>query len=62
VLLFLVTVFGGQFGFLLFQKTVFKIIPGFQVFAFFAPVLYGNSGFIFMQAFFWLDTVTIFFL
>ena len=31
------------------------------MFAFFAPVFYGNSGFIFMQAFFWLDTVTIFF-
>jgi len=31
---FLVVVFGGQVGLLLFQKTVFKIIPGFAVFAF----------------------------
>jgi cellulose synthase/poly-beta-1,6-N-acetylglucosamine synthase-like glycosyltransferase len=31
----LVAVFGRQFGFLHFQQTVFKIIPGFAVFAFY---------------------------
>ena len=32
--IFLWQFFGGQFGFLFFQKTVFKIMPGFAVLAF----------------------------
>ena len=39
MVLFFVTVFGGHDGVLLFQKTVFKIKPGFAMLTFFVAVL-----------------------
>ena len=44
---FLVAVWGGQVGFLLFSKPVFKTIPGFTAFTFVAAVLGGKCECIF---------------
>jgi hypothetical protein len=42
--------FLGRFGFRLFLKPAFKIMPGFSGFAFFVAVFGGRCYFIFMAA------------